>query len=423
MNQHRGFESSKKLSKFLYSTQSQMTLNTFKSEVRNEFFDLIDFWMEYSIDEKHGGFLGTIDKDNKPVYSSKSMVSTSRTLWGFSTAIHFIKTQPELNSESHLIPELEKLCLRAFDYITEHFWDEKNGGVYWSLTAEGQPENAKKSMYSHSFFVYGMSEYYRATGYTPALEWARKGFESIIDHAYDQKNGGYLEGFAQDWSDTDDYILSKGELRKSMNTHLHLLECFANLYRVDRSEKVRFHLEHCLQIMLDKIIGKDKTRMTLFFTEDWQPRDQTISYGHDIEASWLVLEAAEILGDEHYIETVKTKCLAMAKDAADGLQPDHGMIYEINPETGHGNFSRDWWVMAEAMVGFYNAYQLSGKVHFLEKSENSWQFIKDYLMAENGEWWGGVNVDHNITSFSKGNPWKAPYHNVRSCMEIYRRIG
>ncbi len=400
-----------------------MTLNSFKSEVKDEFFDLLDFWMKYSEDEKYGGFLGTIDSENNPRYTSKSMVATGRILWGFSTAIHFLKSRPELQNEAHRIPQLEKLCKRAFDYIITNFWDQNNGGVYWNLTPEGKPEDRRKVLYGHSFFVYGMSEYFRATGFKPALEWAQKGLDVIARHAFDEKNGGYVEGFAADWSETDDYVLSKGELRKSMNTHLHLLECFANLYRVDKSEKVRFHLEHCLKMMLDHVIGKDKTRMTLFFTEDWQPRDPTISYGHDIEASWLVLESAEILGDEHFISYCKEKCLAMARDAADGLQPDNGMIYEVNPETGHGKFSRDWWVMAEAMVGFYNAYQLSGKVHFLQKAENSWAFIKDYLIAPNGEWWGGVDENHKLTSTSKANPWKAPYHNLRACMEIYRRIG
>ena len=400
-----------------------MILKTYKNEVKEEFFHLIDFWIKYSPDERNGGFIGTINKDNQPVYSSKSMVSTARTLWGFSAAIRFIKTRTELASEAYRLPVLEQLCKRAFEYIINHFWDQTHGGVYWSVNAEGRPENTQKAMYAHSFFVYGMSEYFRATGFKPALEWARKGFRAIIDHAYDSKMGGYIEGFAENWSDTTDYVLSKGELRKSMNTHLHLLECFANLYQVDKSETVRFHLEHCLNIMLDRVIGPDKTRMTLFFTDDWTPKDKTISYGHDIEASWLVLESAEILGDEHYIEYCKTKGLAMAKDAAEGLQKDKGMIYEIDPETGHGKFSRDWWVMAEAMVGFYNAYQLSGKVHFLEKSENSWEFIKDHLIDhQGGEWFGGVDATHQLTSTSKGNPWKAPYHNVRACMEIYRRI-
>ncbi len=401
-----------------------MTLTNLKSEVKDEFYNLLDFWINYSVDQKNGGFYGTINGKNIGIDSVKSAVATARILWGFSSAIEFLEAHPELPNRKEYITKLEPLCRRAYEYLIANLWDKKYGGVYWNVSATGQPDEPKKQIYAHSFFVYGMSEYFRATSFKPALEWARKGFDAIIDHSYDSKNGGYVEAYNQDWSETDQYILSDGDRRKSMNTHLHLLECFANLYRVDKSEKVRFHLQHCLEIMLDHIIGKDKTRMTLFFTDDWQLRDKAISYGHDIEASWLVLEAAEILGNEHLIEYCKDKCLAMARDAAEGLQSDKGMIYEFNPENGHSKSSRDWWVMAEAMVGFYNAYQLSKKIHYLEKAENCWQFIKDYLIDhEGGEWWGGVNAEHELTGTTKASPWKAPYHNLRSCMEIYRRIG
>jgi mannobiose 2-epimerase len=400
-----------------------MTLNTFKSEIGQEFLNLLDFWMNYSLDEKNGGFLGSIDLENKPMYTEKSVVATARILWGFSASIDFIKTQPGLQREASRIPELDKLAKKAFDYLIDRFWDKTSDGVYWNVTPEGNPRERKKIIYGHSFFVYGMSEYYRATGYKPALEWAKKGFDAIVDHAYDKKYGGYLEGFSSDWSETDNYVLSSGKWKKSMNTHLHLLECFANLYRVDKSEDVRFHLEHCIDIMLKRVIGEKKSRMTLFFTSDWQPKDKTISYGHDIEASWLLLESAEILGNEHLIKLCKAKCLEMARYAADGLRMDKGMIYELNPKTNFFSTNRDWWVMAEAMVGFYNAYQLSGKVHFLQKSENCWEFIKAYLIDHNGgEWWSSVDENHKVLSNTKANPWKAPYHNLRACMEIYRRV-
>lgn len=398
--------------------------NTFKAEVKEEFFSILDFWLKHSVDLKNGGFYGTIDGQNQPKETDKSVVATARILWSFSTAIHFINNSPELASYSYLLKDYKQLCNRAFTSLKDNFWDAKNKGVYWSVNAQGHKSEGKKLMYGHSFYVYGMSEYYRATGFKPALEMAQKCFETIIEQSYDSKEGGYIEAYNEDWSETDDYILSKGVSRKSMNTHLHLLECFANLYRVDQSEDVHFHLKHCLEIMLDHIIGKNKTRMTLFFSEDWTPQTKVISYGHDIEASWLVLEAAEILGNEHLIERCKEVCLPMARDAAEGIQPDNGMIYEFDPETGHGNFSRDWWVMAEAMVGFYNAYQMSGKSHYLEKSENCWAFINDYLIDhENGEWYGGVNPKLEITNPTKGSPWKAPYHNARACMEIYKRIS
>ncbi len=401
-----------------------MTLSTFKNEVRDELFRILDYWQEYSIDHQNGGFYGTVNEKNEPVPNAeKSVVVNSRILWTFSSAIIFIKTHPELYIYTERLANYENICKRAYDYLIAHFWDHKNGGVYWNVDAQGKAISTPKSLYGHSFFVYGMSEYYRATQHEPALAWAQKCFDIIIDKAYDQQNGGYFEGFAEDWSVNTDYILASGASKKSMNTHLHLLECYANLYRVDKSPKVQFHLKHCLDIMLEKILGA-KNQMTLFFTADWQPRSGMISYGHDIEASWLILEAAEATGDEELIKNVAAKCLKMAAEAVAGLQSDDGMIYEKDPETGEGNFARDWWVMAEAMVGFYNAYQLSGKVHFLEKAEKSWAFVKKYLIDyQNGEWWPGVNAEHQITGRNKINPWKGPYHNARACMELYGRIG
>jgi mannobiose 2-epimerase len=401
-----------------------MSKHTFKTEVKDEFFSILDYWIKYSVDEKNGGFYGTIGSDNRGQGTNKSVVATGRILWGFSTAIHFIKNTPEVALHKNLLPTLERLCQRAFDSLKNDFWDKSKGGTFWMIDAKGQKSESKKILYGHSFYIYGMSEYYRATGYKPALEMAQKCFNVLIDKFYDSEKGGYIEGYAEDWTETDDYVLAKGISRKSMNAHLHVLECFANLYRVDKSEKVHFHLKHCLEIVLDRIIGENKTRMTLFFSEDWKPQTKAISYGHDIEASWLVLESAEILGNKHLIERCHKTCFGMARDAAEGLQSDNGMIYEFDPETGHSNSSRDWWVMAEAMVGFYNAYQMSNKVHYLEKSENSWEFIKEYLIDhENGEWYGGVTPDHKITSQTKGSPWKAPYHNLRACMEIYKRIA
>ena len=401
-----------------------LSKNTFKTEVKEEAFEIIDFWIRNSVDLQHGGFWGTISNDNTPKETQKSAVATSRILWGFSSSLVFLEKHPELAPFKTYQADLNALAERAFRYLKTHFWDETNGGVYWDVNPDGTKGAGTKSLYAHSFYVYGMSDYYRATQNIEALKMAQKCFDVITEKAYDKVNGGYIEGFAENWDETDDYILAKGLSRKSMNTHLHILECFANLYRIDKSEKVAFHLKHCLEIVLDKIIGKGNTRMTLFFTEDWKALSKALSYGHDIEASWLILEAAEILGNEALVHKCKKVCLAMAKDASDGLQNDDGMIYEYDPETGHTNSSRDWWVMAEAMVGFYNAYQLSGKAHYLDKSERSWAFIKKHLIDhENGEWFGGVNAKHQLTGNTKVSPWKAPYHNLRACMEIYRRIS
>lgn len=391
-----------------------MTNPNFKEEVKAEFQNIVNYWMKYSFDPKKEGFYGAVDGKNKPVLDAdKGIVLNGRILWTFSTAYLVEKK-----------PEYLKLMKRAFDYIKKYFWDKTTGGVYWTVKADGQPAETRKLMYGHSFAVYGLSEYYRATGLKPALQLAQDVFNVIIKHGYDAKNGGYFEAFGQNWAEIDDYILAKGDSKKSMNTHLHLMESFANLYRVDKSESVRFHLKHCIEVVLDKIIGENKVRQTLFFTENWEPRSKGISYGHDIESSWLIQESAEILGEEELIKKAKTKCIEMAAAACEGLQADEGMIYEFDPENASSHSSRDWWVMAEAMVGFHNAYKNTGELHYLEKSEKSWEFIKKYLIDhEKGEWFGGVTYDHKITYTDKITMWKCPYHNARACLEMWRRLG
>lgn len=386
----------------------------FKNEVYAEFNNILNYWQKYSIDTKNGGFYGAVDAQNNPkLKEDKGIVLNSRILWTFSRA--YIENKN---------PQYLKITKRAFDYIKKYFWDKENGGVYWSVKADGQPAETRKLMYGHSFAVYGASEYFRATGSKAALLFAQDIFNTIIKHSYDAKNGGYVEAYGRSWSEIDDYLLAKGDSRKSMNTHLHLMECFANLYRVDKSESVRFHLQHCIEIVLNKIIGKDNTRQTLFFTENWEPRSKGISYGHDIESSWLIQESAEILGNEELTKRAKAKCIEMARSACEGLQNDTGMIYEFDPENAHSNSSRDWWVMAEAMVGFYNAYQNTGQNHYLEKAAKSWEFIKKYLIDhENGEWFTGVTPAHKVTGTDKITMWKCPYHNARACLEIYLRIA
>lgn len=391
-----------------------LNINTFRSEVLEEFHHILSFWQKHAVDELNGGFVGAAnEKGQANPTADKGLVLNSRILWTFARAYLHQKDKAYV-----------QVCKNAFNYLKTYFWDNKNGGLYWTVSPTGHPRETRKLMYGHSFAVYGFSEYYKATGQKEALEMALKTFDNIVKYSYDAKNGGYIEALGQEWQQIDDYILCRGDSRKSMNTHLHLLECFANLYSVYKNEKVRFHLKHCLQIMYDKILGPGSNSMTLFFTESWVPRSTAISYGHDIEASWLLLEAAQILGDKPLLIKIKAKSLAMATAAMQGLLPNNGLIYEKEPDNSHENSNISWWVMAEAMVGFYNAYQLSGKQHFKQKSEDSWAFIKAYLIDhENGEWHGGVDKTGQVNTNEKISMWKCPYHNARACLEMYHRLS
>jgi cellobiose epimerase len=399
----------------LYFTPNAMFLNlpTLKQEARREYFAILDYWQKYAIDHTEGGFWGRVNQQNQPVPNAeKSLVLNARILWTFSSAYRHFGVAAHLD-----------LAKRAFEYIVAHFKDTTHGGVYWSVKADGSPSEQKKQMYAHAFAVYGLSEYFAASKHQLALDFAVELYQLIEKHSFDAPNGGYIEAFAPDWTATDDYILSKGDRRKSMNTHLHLLEAYTNLYRVWKDEKLHQQLLGMANVFLKHIIDPQSHRMRLFFDEKWNVKSSEISYGHDIEASWLLWETAEALHDKTLLAQIKPLSVAMAKAASDGLASDGGLNYEYTPETKHLNTQKDWWVQAEAVVGFYNAYQLSGKAHYLQKTFDAWNFTKKYIIDhQQGEWFWGVKADHTPLKNDKINAWKCPYHNSRACLEILKRI-
>jgi mannobiose 2-epimerase len=392
-----------------------LSLPAYAQEVRQELRRILTYWQTYAPDPR-GGFYGRVDARNQPdPNADKAIVLNARILWTFSMASHALRD-----------PAYRPLADRAYTYIRDYFFDQKNGGVYWSLRADGTPGEAKKQLYGQGFALYGLSEYVRATKNAEALALAKKLWQTIEAHAFDPRHGGYIEAFAPDWGPTDDYILSKGEARKSMNTHLHLIEPFTNLLRVWSDASLKKQTRRMLEeTFLGHILDPDQRRMRLFFTEDWKVLSPDISYGHDVEASWLLYETAEILGDKPLLGKVKDVSQKMATATLDGLNPDGALTYELNPETGHKNEERSWWVLSEQMVGYLNAYQLSGKQHWLEKSLNSWGFVKKHLLdLQNGEWYVGANAqDEPARRADKITAWKCPYHNGRACEEVARRLG
>ncbi len=389
-------------------------LRTVQRELQQELKDILAYWERHAPDSR-GGFYGEVDYDNQPKPdAAKGVVLNSRILWTFSAAARHTGHEEYLTTAE-----------RAFRYVDKHFIDKQYGGVYWSVDAAGGPLVTTKQLYGHSFAVYGLSEYYRATKHEPALTAARSIYDAMVGHSFDSPKGGFREAFARDWSAADDYILSKRDNAetKTMNTHLHILEAFTNLYRAKPADDVKEQVRGLINVFLSHIIDPKTYRMNLFMDDDWRVRKTAISYGHDIEASWLLVEAAEAIHDEALTKRVKDVAVNMARAARTGLQPDGGMTYELDTKTGHENTERSWWVMAEAMVGFMNAYQLTREPQFLEQSIRSWTFIKDHLLdRRRGEWFMGVGPDHKPTGNRKISMWKCPYHNARACIEMIDRL-
>jgi len=392
-------------------------LETYRSELQRELSDILHYWMENTIDERHGGFVGRITSDNKKHPDApKGSVLNSRILWSFSAAYNLTRTVKYL-----------QMAQRAFAYLQKYFIDKEHGGVYWTVSAKGEPLDTKKQIYALSFAIYGLSEYYKASEDEDAKNAAIKLFCTIIKHSYDQMHGGYFEAFSRDWKTLDDLRLSAKDANepKSLNTHLHVLEGFTNLYHIWPDQDLKQKLVELVQLFLRRIVCTKTDHLVLFFEDNWTPKSKTISYGHDIEASWLLQEAAETLGDKSMLLQVKDCSVAIANATKRGLDGDGGVWYEYDAAANHLIKEKHSWPQAEAMIGFFNAWQNTHEKKWLHYSLKSWDFVQRYMKDENGgEWHWGVYEDYSpMDKEDKVGIWKCPYHNSRACIDIIQRIN
>ncbi|HEY1020905.1 MAG TPA: AGE family epimerase/isomerase [Flavisolibacter sp.] len=394
----------------------KINLQQYSQQAAEELDTILQYWMAHTVDERQGGFVGRIDYQNTVQASApKGSVLNSRILWSFSAAYNLTGKK-----------DYRSMAERAFEYILQHFFDCDFGGVYWTVDALGKPLDTKKQIYAQAFAIYGASEYFLATGDEKAKVLAQQLYFDIVKYSYDVKHGGYREALSQNWQGLDDLRLSAKDANepKSMNTHLHVLEAFANLYRIWPDEDLKERIEELIAIFLENIIGDDNHLM-LFFTDNWEERSNSTSYGHDIEAAWLLQEAAERIGNETLLARVKKRAVLVAQATAEGLDKDGGLWYEYDKDTRHLVRQKHWWPQAEAVVGFLHAWQVSGDEKFLQQSWRSWKFIQDYLLDKSGgEWVWGVKDDYSVMSEEdKVGLWKCPYHNSRACMEVVRRLS
>jgi cellobiose epimerase len=388
----------------------------YKTELTQELYDILDYWLQFTIDSDRGGFYGRLGNDNHIFKDApKGSVLNSRILWAFSAAFNQTKKRKFL-----------KAATRAYYYLATNFIDKKYGGVFWSVDCNGKPFETRKQIYALSFAIYGLCEYHLASGNSEALEQAKKLYALIIDKSYDEVYGGYIEAFSEDWSEIKDLRLSAKDAneKKSMNTHLHILEGFANLYKVWPDKVLKSRIEELIEFFLEHIIDQRSNHLILFFDEMWNPKSETISFGHDIEAAWLILEAAEITENHILTEKVRDFSIHIANAASEGLDKDGGLWYEFDKKNDQLTREKHSWPQAESMIGFFNAFQLTEDFSFLEKSFKSWQFIKEHIKdVAHGEWFWGVKEDYSLMDEDKVGFWKCPYHNTRACIEVIKRIN
>ncbi|MBN1310340.1 MAG: AGE family epimerase/isomerase [Anaerolineae bacterium] len=388
------------------------TAINYQSEVLDELVhNILPFYIEHAIDEKQGGFYGFIT-NNLAVKADapKGLIQNSRLLWTYSHAYRLLKNDA-----------YRPIADRAYSYLLDRFWDVENGGFYWMLTHKGKPLDDSKLTYGQAFCVYALTEYYLATQDASALEKSLEAYRLIEEHFLDTVHGGYIEGGSRDWVPSDKASLDDAVATKSMNTQLHVLEAYTNLVRVHQDAHKR--LQAAIDVMVDHVIDPDTWHFKLHFDADWRAHNDHISYGHDIEGSWLLVEAAEVLNDAMLIEQAKNIAIKMAQATYDeGRDQDGSLFYEGSPR-GLLNPNKDWWPQAEAMIGFLNAYQISGELHFYKASLQAWQFVRNYIIdKKHGEWFWGVTPDGKVIDQGKTGPWKSPYHNARTCLEVHRRL-
>jgi mannobiose 2-epimerase len=393
------------------------TIAEFQKRVRKELDEnIIPFWLNRTIDAG-GGFIGRMSNDGTvDKKAPKGLVLNSRILWTFSSLYVFDKK-----------PEYLVLAKRAYDYLMVHFRDSEYGGMYWMLDWQGRPLEDKKQIYGQAFAIYALSEYYRATADIDVLNNAKAIFDLVERYARDKQYKGYFETYDRDWKMAKDQQLSAVDMveKKSMNTHLHLLEGLANLYDVWKDPAVGQRVEELLEIFAEHIIHADGSYCQLFFDEPWNPKSQRVSFGHDIEASWLLERDAQILGKPGLLKKIQQAGLKLAEAVyKNGLDNKKSLFYEAQP-SGISNSEKHFWVQVEAIVGFLNAYQLSGRQKYFDTALDIWKFIEDHFVdRQNGEWFYIITAEGEVDNKSlKVSEWKCPYHNSRACMEIITRLN
>ena len=377
--------------------------------------DILPYWRDHAPDPATGGFVGLVANDGtvRPGVPRGALLS-ARILWTFSAAFERTRNPADL-----------ALARRAAADLRDHFQDAQDQGLFWSITAGGQPLATGKILYVQAFGIYGLSEFYRATGERPALDRAIALYRLVEARCRDREHGGYYEEFTRDWRLQPDLHRSVmgSEALKSQNTHLHVLEAYTNLYRVWPDPGLRRDLRDLVEVMLTRIVDPANHHLRLFLDADWTPRSDTISFGHDIEASRLLPEAAEALGDPALLAQARAEALQMARATlAEGVDRDGGLLSEAGPG-GLTNTNKEWWQQAEALTGFLAAYQLSGDPRYLEASLRAWAFIDAHQIDHaHGEWYRLLARDDSVISQDKLSLWKCPYHNGRACMEMADRL-
>ncbi|HLY62915.1 MAG TPA: AGE family epimerase/isomerase [Terriglobia bacterium] len=378
--------------------------------------NILQFWIDHATDNEYGGMIGWLGREGDPIPpGTKSLVQQSRVVWTFSAAY---ERYPE--------PAYKEVAEHTLKFLREKMWDKDHRGFNWLVDRKGKVLSDQKNLYGESFAIYALAEYARAFQDPAAKREALELFRLIDLKAHDNTNGGYFEAFTNDWSQqTRNLIAMNLPDRKSMNTHIHLLESLTTLYHVTGDPTVRKRVEELLNLCLNKIADSQQGYLRLYFTSDWKPAENsdTSSYGHDIELSWLLGESAGALGRVNDPQ-VKSVALALVDHTLrDGFDYENGGVYNEGPASGPAkNKTMTWWVQAEALTGLLNAYQLTGDQKNRDRFDQQASYVLlRFVDRQFGDWFNEIQPDGMITG-DKTDEWKDPYHQSRACLEVIRRL-
>ena len=385
-----------------------------KEEVKDHLVSaIIPFWKSLR-DDEFGGYYGYMDYDLKlNKKAEKGCILNSRITWFFSNAYTLLKDPSLLDEADH-----------GYEFLKNHCIDSENGGIFWSMNYDGTPLDTTKHTYNQAFCIYALSSYYEASGKREALDLAFQLFHMIEEKCTDDQ--GYLEAFTRDFKPESNEKLSENGVlaEKTMNTLLHVLEAYTELYRVSKDKEVEERLKWIMDTFAEKVYNSELERQEVFFDKNYNSIIDLHSYGHDIETAWLMDRTVDVLGDETYRQKMTPITKALTKKIYEVAFDGHSLSNEC--DKGVVDTNRVWWVQAETVVGFLNGYEKDpSRVEYKEAAEAEWQFIKDHVIdPRNGsEWFWLVRQDGSpVEGEPIVEPWKCPYHNGRMCMEVIRRL-
>jgi len=380
--------------------------------------ELLNFYIKYDKDP-NGGFFGRVGRDLIPDKDAdRSLVHQARIMWTFASAYRVLGDRKYLDAS-----------LWAMKYIQEHFWDKVYGGGYWGVHADGTPADTNKYTYGNSFIIYGAAELARAAGNEEAKKMAIDTYQLMEKYALDKMNDGYFEAYDRQWNRLERNFenLDPAMGTKVLNTHLHLIESYTNLLRVWNDKELRGKVRELIEIMSNKMLDREIFHYNPYMTDDWKSTVSLVSYGHDIEGAWLLIEAAQTLGDMNILEASKPVAVRIADSCANGLDPTLGGMYSEVLPSGEIDKKMIWWVQAEAVVGFLNAWQITNDDKHWDNMLRVWDYIDRFVIDREGgiyrDWISNSSLSANDPkNHFTVNGWKTPYHNGRMYMEIIERM-